>query len=99
MDSTSCSLTFMFQILVLVFIVLCGLCAIRGFIRGPGQGAKPLALAFHEKLKQGALLSVVICHTALNLCSKILFLLAGFNSLGMLCSANLCLADISVQSF
>jgi aladin len=32
--------------------------SLLGFIRGPGRGAKPLALAFHEKLKQGALLSL-----------------------------------------
>ncbi|CAM6023519.1 unnamed protein product [Sphagnum balticum] len=32
--------------------------SLLGFIRGPGRGAKPLALAFHENLKQGALLSV-----------------------------------------
>ncbi|KAL6905695.1 hypothetical protein ACP4OV_003296 [Aristida adscensionis] len=30
-----------------------------GFIRGPGEGAKPLAFAFHNKFKQGPLLSVV----------------------------------------
>ncbi|PWZ46018.1 hypothetical protein Zm00014a_034019 [Zea mays] len=30
-----------------------------GFIRGPGEGAKPLAFAFHSKFKQGPLLSVV----------------------------------------
>ncbi|AQK38800.1 Aladin, partial [Zea mays] len=29
-----------------------------GFIRGPGEGAKPLAFAFHSKFKQGPLLSV-----------------------------------------
>ncbi|KAG2614698.1 aladin-like isoform X2 [Panicum virgatum] len=29
-----------------------------GFIRGPGEGAKPLAFAFHNKFKQGPLLSV-----------------------------------------
>ncbi|XP_052138153.1 aladin-like [Oryza glaberrima] len=29
-----------------------------GFIRGPGDGAKPLAFAFHSKFKQGPLLSV-----------------------------------------
>ncbi|CAM6115875.1 unnamed protein product [Calypogeia fissa] len=29
-----------------------------GFIRGPGFGVKPLAFAFHNKLKQGALLAV-----------------------------------------
>ncbi|KAG6555657.1 hypothetical protein Mapa_002893 [Marchantia paleacea] len=29
-----------------------------GFIRGPGLGVKPLAFAFHDKLKQGALLAV-----------------------------------------
>ncbi|KQJ92442.1 hypothetical protein BRADI_4g43700v3 [Brachypodium distachyon] len=30
-----------------------------GFIRGPGEGVKPLAFAFHNKFKQGPLLSVV----------------------------------------
>ncbi|RLM99350.1 hypothetical protein C2845_PM06G14980 [Panicum miliaceum] len=29
-----------------------------GFIRGPGEGVKPLAFAFHNKFKQGPLLSV-----------------------------------------
>ncbi|CAD6270703.1 unnamed protein product [Miscanthus lutarioriparius] len=29
-----------------------------GFIRGPGEGAKPLAFGFHSKFKQGPLLSV-----------------------------------------
>ncbi|KAL5221582.1 hypothetical protein ABZP36_026295 [Zizania latifolia] len=29
-----------------------------GFIRGPGEGSKPLAFAFHNKFKQGPLLSV-----------------------------------------
>ncbi|GLJ51745.1 hypothetical protein SUGI_1099660 [Cryptomeria japonica] len=29
-----------------------------GFIRGPGEQVKPLALAFHDKFKQGPLLSV-----------------------------------------
>jgi hypothetical protein len=41
-----------------------------GFIRGPGEGAKPLAFAFHDKFKQGPLLSVVrflwIPHTRLD---------------------------------
>uniref|UniRef100_A0A0D9XNR4 Anaphase-promoting complex subunit 4-like WD40 domain-containing protein n=1 Tax=Leersia perrieri TaxID=77586 RepID=A0A0D9XNR4_9ORYZ len=32
---------------------------VSGFIRGPGEGAKPLAFAFHNKFKQGPLLSVV----------------------------------------
>jgi len=32
--------------------------SLLGFIRGPGLDAKPLSLAFHDKLKQGALLSV-----------------------------------------
>ena len=31
----------------------------RGFIRGPGVDSKPVSLAFHDNLKQGALLSVV----------------------------------------
>lgn len=31
----------------------------RGFIRGPGEKPKPLAFAFHNKFKQGPLLSVV----------------------------------------
>lgn len=30
-----------------------------GFIRGPGENVKPVALSFHDKFKQGALLSVV----------------------------------------
>ncbi|KAL1813421.1 hypothetical protein ACET3Z_023486 [Daucus carota] len=29
-----------------------------GFIRGPGENVKPVALSFHDKFKQGALLSV-----------------------------------------
>ncbi|KAF6151896.1 hypothetical protein GIB67_010470 [Kingdonia uniflora] len=31
-----------------------------GFIRGPGESPKPLAFSFHDKFKQGALLSVSI---------------------------------------
>jgi len=34
-------------------------CVSRGFIRGPGDNPKPLAFAFHNKFKQGPLLSVV----------------------------------------
>ncbi|KAJ6756547.1 ALADIN/ADRACALIN/AAAS [Salix purpurea] len=29
-----------------------------GFIRGPGENPKPIAFSFHDKLKQGPLLSV-----------------------------------------
>ncbi|XP_024522725.1 aladin [Selaginella moellendorffii] len=32
--------------------------SLLGFVRGPGAGAKPLAFAFHDKLRQGALLGV-----------------------------------------
>lgn len=46
----------MINILILVSWMFC----FRGFIRGPGLDARPLSLAFHDKLKQGALLSVVI---------------------------------------
>jgi hypothetical protein len=35
------------------------ICTSSGFIRGPGEGVKPLAFAFHNKFKQGPLLSVV----------------------------------------
>lgn len=30
-----------------------------GFIRGPGENPKPLGFSFHDKFKQGPLLSVV----------------------------------------
>nr|CAB3459257.1 unnamed protein product [Digitaria exilis] len=33
-----------------------------GFIRGPREGAKPLAFDFHNKFKQGPLLSVFCSH-------------------------------------
>lgn len=32
-----------------------------GFVRGPGDNPKPIAFSFHDKFKQGPLLSVV-CH-------------------------------------
>ena len=32
---------------------------ISGFIRGPGDNPKPIAFSFHDKFKQGPLLSVV----------------------------------------
>lgn len=41
--------------LILTFI----LCNESGFIRGPGNNPKPLAFSFHDKFKQGPLLSVV----------------------------------------
>lgn len=34
----------------------------RGFIRGPGDNPKPMTFSFHDKFKQGPLLSVVSLH-------------------------------------
>lgn len=33
-----------------------------GFIRGPGDCPKPITFSFHDKLRQGPLLSVVRSH-------------------------------------
>lgn len=47
--------------LVLLYIVtlLTAVIWISGFIRGPGDNPKPIAFSFHDKFKQGPLLSVV----------------------------------------
>ncbi|XP_075095928.1 aladin-like isoform X1 [Nicotiana tabacum] len=37
-----------------------------GFIRGPGDDPKPIAFSFHDKFKQGPLLSVVSSNTLLS---------------------------------
>lgn len=37
-----------------------------GFVRGPGDDPKPIAFSFHDKFKQGPLLSVVSSHTLLS---------------------------------
>lgn len=41
---------------------------ISGFIRGPGENPKPMAFSFHDKFKQGPLLSVVSPCMAFSFC-------------------------------
>lgn len=41
------------------YMISCVSCACSGFIRGPGDNPKPIAFSFHDKFKQGPLLSVV----------------------------------------
>ncbi|KAG8479698.1 hypothetical protein CXB51_029233 [Gossypium anomalum] len=50
-----------------------------GFIRGPGDNPKPIAFSFHDKFKQGPLLSVVNSHHFLRFsdCQIVNFLCAG----------------------
>ncbi|KAJ0099278.1 hypothetical protein Patl1_21056 [Pistacia atlantica] len=43
-----------------------------GFIRGPGDNPKPLAFSFHDKFKQGPLLSVIVTAGAVDFAVPIL---------------------------
>ena len=52
-------------------VILCS-----GFIRGPGDNPKPLSFSFHNKFKQGPLLSVVshlISHHFFAVCLVFIF--------------------------
>ncbi|CAH1445556.1 unnamed protein product [Lactuca virosa] len=41
---------------------------VSGFIRGPGEDPKPLTFSFHDKYKQGPLLSIGLTHTPFKAC-------------------------------
>ncbi|KAJ8449730.1 hypothetical protein Cgig2_001386 [Carnegiea gigantea] len=66
-----------------------------GFIRGPGDNPKPLAFAFHNKFKQGPLLSVV--HSRVNV---MLFSYPSSDGLGVSrsCAGRLLLNRVSCAS-